>query len=42
MDRTLAEAPKSLIGRFLQLKAGHAVVDTYLYRIKTAENEDCD
>ena len=41
IDHTLAKASKALTGRFLQLKAGHAVVGTYLYRIKAAEDESC-
>ena len=41
IDHTLAKVSKSLTGRFLQLKTGHAVVGTYLYRIKAAEDESC-
>ncbi|KAF8538549.1 hypothetical protein BDD12DRAFT_884988 [Trichophaea hybrida] len=41
MSKLLGETKKSVVGRFLQLKVGHALTGVYLERIKKNESNEC-
>src|SRR5271154_29236 len=41
LDPIVSEAKKSLAKRFYQLKLGHAITATYLYRIKRVDTPKC-
>jgi hypothetical protein len=40
-DLQVSTAEKPLARRFYQLKMGHAITATYLYRIKRSDTEKC-
>ena len=41
MNKLLGETKKSVAGRFLQLKVGHALTGVYLEHIKKKESKEC-